>query len=146
MARVIVPDVNLLLYASVTAFEQHPAARSWWEQTLSDVEPMGLTAPAALGFVRIATHRRVLTDPMPLSDARRTVQGWLNQPCVRFLRPGSLHLSEVLDLLESVGTAGNLTTDAQIAVTAGEHRGTVYTADSDFARFTGIAWTNPLAG
>lgn len=41
-------------------------------------------------------------------------------------------------------SAGNLTTDAQIAATAVEHRGTVCTADTDFARFTGVAWTNPL--
>jgi len=141
---VIVPDVNLLLYATVTAFERHPAARVWWEQTLSGVEPVGLTAPVVLGFVRISTHRRVLTQPMTLAEADTVVQGWLAQPCVRFLRPGSRHLREVLDLLGSVGTAGNLTTDAQIAAAAAEHGGTVHTTDSDFARFTGIAWTNPL--
>lgn len=118
--------------------------RVWWEHTLSGVEPVGLTTPAVLGFVPLPTNRRVLTQPMTLAEADTVVQGWLDQPCVRFRRPRSMHLREVLDLLGSVGTAGNLTTDAQIAAGAAEHRRTVHTTDSDFARFTGIAWTNPL--
>jgi predicted nucleic acid-binding protein len=44
-----------------------------------------------------------------------------------------------------VGTAGNLTTDAQIAALAIEHRGVVYSNDSDFSRFADVKVVNPLA-
>ena len=140
----IVPDVNLLLYATIDAFPHHPAARAWWEGTLSSSGPVGLAIPAVLGFLRIATNRRVLSTPMSLAAARGTVNEWLGQPFVTVVRPGREHLETVLDLLTSAGTAGNLTTDAQLAATALEHRGIVHTADTDFARFPQVSWTNPL--
>ncbi len=39
----------------------------------------------------------------------------------------------------------NLTTDAHIATYAIEHAATVYSNDSDFARFEGLRWRNPLS-
>lgn len=41
-------------------------------------------------------------------------------------------------------TAGNLTTDAQIAAYAIENQGEIHSNDTDFARFTGVKWPNPL--
>jgi uncharacterized protein len=32
---VIVPDINLLLYAEINAFPQHAAAKCWWEEVLA---------------------------------------------------------------------------------------------------------------
>jgi predicted nucleic acid-binding protein len=49
-------------------------------------------------------------------------------------------------LLETLGTAGNLVTDAQIAALAIEHDAILHTADSDFLRFSGLCWSNPLTG
>ena len=46
--------------------------------------------------------------------------------------------------LEAEGTGGSLTADAQIAAIATRHRGTVHTADTDFQRFPGVRWKNPL--
>jgi len=142
---VIVPDVNLLLYATIDGFPQHERARTWWEEVLSGEQEVGLTVPSTLGFLRVATHRRVLERPMSLAEAGDSIRGWLGQPFVSILRPGVGHLGTVLDLLDGIGTAGNLTTDAQIAAAAVEHGGTVSSADSDFARFTGVAWVNPLS-
>ena len=55
----IVPDVNLLLYAEIEAFESHGAARRWWEAALRGERAVGLSAVAVFGFIRIATNRRV---------------------------------------------------------------------------------------
>lgn len=41
--------------------------------------------------------------------------------------------------------AGNIVTDAPLAALALEHGLTVYSADSDFARFDEIRWENPVA-
>ncbi|MCC5841522.1 MAG: hypothetical protein JJT96_15515 [Opitutales bacterium] len=49
-----------------------------------------------------------------------------------------------LVLLEVAGTAGNLTTDAQIAAVALRLDGEVHTADFDFGRFAGVRFSNPL--
>jgi predicted nucleic acid-binding protein len=47
---------------------------------------------------------------------------------------------------KSLGTAGNLVTDAQIAAVAIEHDAVVHTADADFIRFKGLRWLNPITG
>lgn len=140
----LVPDVNLLLYATIDAFERHGAARAWWEGLLSGRESVGLPLVSCLGFVRIATNRRVFTDPMAVSDASETVRSWVARPNVSILQPGPDHLERVLDLLLAAGTAGNLTTDARIAALALEHRGVVATQDGDFSRFPDVRVVNPL--
>ncbi len=45
---------------------------------------------------------------------------------------------------DSVGTGGNLCSDAVIAALAEEHGGRVHSTDADFARFSGVSWCNPL--
>jgi predicted nucleic acid-binding protein len=48
-------------------------------------------------------------------------------------------------LLEAAGTAGNLTTDAQLAAYAIDLDAEVHSNDSDFGRFPELRWVNPLA-
>ena len=140
----IVVDVNLLLYAVVTGFPQHARAREWWEQTLNSAVPVGLAAPAVFGFLRIATNPRVLSQPMTMDDAMAHVRQWLARPHVRFLPAGPQHLQIAFELLNGLGTAGDLTTDVQLAALAIEHRGDVYSNDTDFARFATVRQVNPL--
>ena len=45
--------------------------------------------------------------------------------------------------LERLGTAGNLTTDAHLAVLAMERGYILYSTYTDFARFSGLRWVNP---
>ena len=47
-------------------------------------------------------------------------------------------------LLHDVGTAGNLTTDAQLAAFAMEHDADMCSNDTDFGRFEGLRWVNPI--
>ena len=141
----IVPDVNLLLYAEVDAFPQHARARRWWEDVVNGERQVGIAPVCLFGFLRIATNRRVLTDPLPVDDAIGRVRRWLERQPVVFLVPGSRHLETAFRLLRSLGTAGNLTTDVQIAAYAVEYNGEVFSNDGDFGRFEGVAWVNPLA-
>ncbi|WP_322780402.1 type II toxin-antitoxin system VapC family toxin [Frankia sp. Cas4] len=140
----IVPDVNLLLYAVISGFPQHPRAHAWWEQTINSTARVGLTQPAVFGFLRIATHARVLQSPLAVNDAVEYVHGWLEQPNVDLLVPGPEHLRIALELLKEIGTAGNLTTDVQLAAYAIEHQGEMHSNDTDFARFPNLKWINPL--
>ena len=48
------------------------------------------------------------------------------------------------ELLEPLGTAGNLTTDAHLAALAIEHGAELCSTDRDFSRFTGLRWADPL--
>jgi hypothetical protein len=46
---VIVPDVNLLLYAVVSAFPQHKPAHAWWEEAINSSAEIGLASPPSSG-------------------------------------------------------------------------------------------------
>lgn len=140
----IIPDINLLLYSEITSFPEHAAARRWWETTLGGSEEVGLASPTVFGFVRIATNPRILEPPLGVDDALDRVQTWLAQPNVRVLVPGPRHLEIAFGLLRAIGTAGNLTTDAQLAAFAIENGATLHSNDLDFGRFGGLLWMNPL--
>lgn len=141
----IVPDVNLLLYAVVSAFPQHKAALAWWEEAINSSAQIGLSSPAIFGFIRIATNPRVLSPPLTVDAATDYVSAWLGQPNVTHLIPGPRHVEIAFGLLHGVGTGGNLTTDVQLAALALEHDADIYSNDTDFGRFPGLRWCNPLA-
>jgi predicted nucleic acid-binding protein len=48
------------------------------------------------------------------------------------------------ELLGPLGTGGNLTSDAHLAALAIEHGAELCSSDTDFARFRGLNWRNPL--
>jgi toxin-antitoxin system PIN domain toxin len=141
---VIVPDVNLLLYAHFTVFAEHPTARRWWEDVLNGSEPVGLGAPAVFGFIRLATSARVFDPPLSVEAATSHVEGWLARPHVRVLAAGSRHVEIAFAFLRQLGAGGNLTTDVQLASLAVEHQAELHSNDGDFGRFRGLRWVNPL--
>jgi toxin-antitoxin system PIN domain toxin len=141
----IIVDVNLLVYANDTESPHHERARAWWERTLSGTEAVGLPWSVVLGFLRVTTNRRVLTHPLPPGRAMKIIDGWLGQPIVQFVEPTARHWSLVKELLEPLGTAGDLTSDAQLAALAIEHGALLYSTDRDFDQFEGLRWVNPLA-
>jgi toxin-antitoxin system PIN domain toxin len=142
---VIVPDANLLLYAYDSASPFHAKAAAWWAACLSGREPVGLCPAVVFAFVRIGTSPRAFRDPLTVNEAADHVGSWLKQPVVQLLEVDLDDLRAALDLLRGAGAAGNLTMDAQLAALAIRHRAVVHTADSDFARFPGVRWRNPIA-
>ena len=141
----IIPDINLLIYAHNAADPQHVPAKNWWEGSINGSGPIGLPWIVMGGFIRIMTHSRVLENPMPITDATACVRSWLDQASVIILEPGKNFPLIFFNFLETLGTAGNLTTDAQIAAIAVEKQAEVHSCDSDFARFQGLKWKNPIA-
>ena len=95
-------------------------------------------------FVRLSTRAHVFTHPLDGAEAFDIVEGWLAQPCAVVVHPTERHLEVLRGLVEPLGTAGNITTDAHLAALAVEHGAEICSADSDFARFPGLRWTNPL--
>ena len=140
----IVPDLNLLVYAHNAADPRHAAARAWWEQCLNGHEPVGVAWVTLLGFVRLTTHRQVLVTPLTVKIAVTIVEEWLDQPVVRVLVPGRDHARHCFGFLRRLGVAGNLTTDAHLAALAVEYQAELHSTDTDFARFAGLRWRNPL--
>lgn len=140
----IIPDSNLLVYAYNDQAPLHIAARTWWEECLNGRTPVGLPWVVAAGFIRLITHPRILQEPLTPRRAVVHVRTWLQQPPVRILHPGARFTELFFGFLEDLGTGGNFSTDAQIAALAVEHQAVVHSNDVDFARFSGLRWTNPL--
>ena len=138
------PDVNLLLYATDEASHHHGRALPWLEALMSGSEPVGFCWAVLLGFLRLSTRARVFANPLEPQKAFDIVESWLAQPCALVVNPTERHLTILHGLLEPLGTAGNLTTDAHLAALAIEHGGEVCSADTDFGRFPGLRWSNPL--
>ena len=140
----IIPDVNLLIYAYNDQAPQHLAAKDWWENLLNGQRPVGLPWITISGFIRLITHPRILVTPLDVPSTVRHVRTWLAQPPVRVVHPGSRFERLFMDYLAQLGTAANLTTDAQLAALAVEHQAELHSTDHDFARFDGLRWLNPL--
>jgi uncharacterized protein len=138
------PDTNLLLYAIDEGSPSHDRAKSWLEQTLSGTEPVGFAWLALLGAIRISTNPVALERPLSTSEALDYVDEWLAQPVASIVNPTTQHATILRRLLEPVGTAGNLTSDAHLAALAIEHGAELCSRDADFSRFEGLHWTSPL--
>jgi toxin-antitoxin system PIN domain toxin len=140
----IIPDVNLLMYAHNAASATHDRSRKWWEDLIRREQPIGLPWAVAFGFIRLATHPSVLADPLPPLEAVACVRSWMDEPSVRIVEPGPRHMTIVEDLLRATGVAGSLTTDTHLAALAIEHQADLHSNDADFGRFPGLRWRNPL--
>lgn len=139
------PDVNLPLYAVDETSSNHGRARPWLDALLSGNEQVGFAWSVLIAFVRLSTRAQIVTNPLPVEMAFDIVGGWLAQPYALILHPTERHLAILRGPVEPLGTAGNITTDAHLAALAIEHGAELCSADTDFARFRGLRWTNPLA-
>lgn len=140
----IVPDVNVLVYAARKATPGHAEYREWLEQSLAGVEPVGLSELVLSGVVRILTHPRVFEDPLSIHDALAYTDALRQHPAVVPLRPGERHWSIFAELASGAECRGNLVPDAYHAALVIERGGVWVTTDRDFARFPELRWRHPL--
>jgi len=140
----IIPDINMLIYAYDSTSPDHVKAKKWWEGALSGREPIGLPWVVLLGFTRLISHPTICTNPLSVDEIRGVVNQWMKGHHVRLLSPSNESCDRFFDLLSAARMGGNLSTDALIAVHAMENSATVYSNDRDFGRFPGLKWKNPL--
>ena len=87
-------------------------------------------------------------QPLPQTSgkmfATQLIDSWLNESVTEWIEARRQNLDQSIQLLKKAGTAGSLTTDAQLAALALRCHATVHTADTDFQRFPGVRWHNPI--
>ena len=140
----ILVDANLLLYAEDTVSESHQAARTWWEEQLSGLEPVCLCWPVLTAYIRIGTNSRAFRRALTIPETIERIQSWFEQPCVRLIHPTEHHWIIFQRMLREGKAVGNLVTDAHLAALAVEHNCILQTTDADFARFKELKWKNPI--
>jgi toxin-antitoxin system PIN domain toxin len=142
----ILPDVNVLVYAHREDALDHPLYKRWLEETLKSNQPYGISDHVLSGFLRVVTHPRVFTPPSPIRSALAFVRELREQPNCRAIVPGSRHWKIFTDLCESVSAAGNLVPDVWFAALAIESNCEWITTDRDYEQFPELRWRHPLTG
>lgn len=140
----IVPDINLLVYAYNSGATNHAEARRWWEDTVNGDRRVGLPWAVVNGFVRLMTNPKVVAPPMSAPAAVDFVKSWFQYAHIIPVNPGVRHLEYLRQNLDAAGVGANLVTDAHIAAVAMEYQAEVHSNDADFGRFPGLRWVNPL--
>lgn len=139
-------DANVLLYAADASAPRHEAANRWLNRQLEGPRRVGLPWNSLAAFVRIMTHPRASKTPMDPVIAWGFVEGWLASDVAWIPVPTPRHAEVFGGLVRTHRLAGKLVPDAHFAALAIEHGLTIYSNDSDFARFPEVTWVNPLHG
>ena len=140
----IVPDVNLLIYAINSDDPRHEKAMAWLNGALAGTESVGFAWSVLMGFLRITT-RPTSPNALTVEQAFEVISTWLTARNARIIKPGPRHRELLQTLLNATGVGGNLVSDAHVAAIAIEHDAEVLSNDADFARFPALRWRNPLA-
>jgi toxin-antitoxin system PIN domain toxin len=138
----LMPDVNILVYAHRADLEWHEGYARWLEGVVDGDEPFALSTLVAVGFVRAVTDTGVPGGATPLPIALAAVEQLAAHPRCRLATPGPTHIDDVLRLCRAVGATGKHVADAQHAAIAIAEGATWATRDADFGRFEahGLRW------
>lgn len=140
----ILPDVNVLIYAFDADSPQHQVYRAWLHSVLRQGSEFAVTDVVLSGFVRIVTNRRVFPNPAPTASALEFVESILSAPRTRWLG-STLPVWNTFTRLSDGdrGIRGNLVPDAYIAALAIAHGARLATTDRGFSRYPGLRFFNP---
>jgi toxin-antitoxin system PIN domain toxin len=141
----ILPDVNVLIYAFRKEVREHALCRSWLESVILGDARFGLSPLALSAVVRVTTHRRAYLDPSELEDVFGFCEDLLAQPHCQIVEPGERHWDIFRRLCIDTNTRGATVTDAWYAALAIEWGCEWITLDRDYRRFPGLRWKLPAA-
>jgi hypothetical protein len=140
----VIVDANILLYAEDASSPHHESAVAWLTAALNGTARVGLPWPSLVAFLRIRTHPRIYERPLDAATAWSRVSDWLAAPAAWIPVPGERHAELMGELIDRHRPTADLLPDVHLAALALEHGVGVCSADTDFARFDGLRWVNPL--
>jgi toxin-antitoxin system PIN domain toxin len=140
----LLPDVNVLVYAHRRDAVDHARYRDWLEGVINGPEAFGLSDQVLSGCLRVLTHPRVFVQPSTLDDALAFSDALRSAPNRVRIEPGERHWEIFQTLCREANARGNLIPDAWFAALAIESGSEWITTDGDYARFPGLRWRHPL--
>lgn len=141
----VLPDVNVLVYAFRSDLPQHEHHRGFLLGLLEGDEAFGLCGIVLSGFVRVVTHPRIFATPDPIEDALAFAETLRSSERAVWVEPGPRHWEIFERLCRDASARGNLVPDAYLAALAIESGCEWITTDRDYARFPGLRWRHPAA-
>ena len=140
----ILPDVNVLVYAHREDVPDHAAYRGWLESVINSDQAYGISDLVLSGFLRAVTHPRVFNPPSSVDQALEFVRDVRDQPNCVLIKPGPRHWTIFEELCRLANVKGNLVPDAYLAALAIESGSEWITTDRDYSRFPQLSWRHPL--
>ncbi len=138
-------DTNILVYARRTEATHHAVAYRLLAGLASGSAPWAIAWPCIYEFLRVVTHQGVFDPPTDLDVAIEDLMMLFESPSLRLLGEGQQHASVMRQVLDQSRASGNLAHDAHIAAILIEHGvRELWTADRDFARFSGLKVQDPF--
>jgi uncharacterized protein len=142
---VILPDVNVLIYAFRKDVPEHAVCNPWLTAVVASDARFGMSRLALAALVRITTNVRLHGGPSSLAEAFTFCDYLLAQPNCHVVEPGERHWEIFHRLCVDTKTRGPNVTDAWFAALAIEWDCEWITFDRDYARFPGLKWSAPAA-
>ena len=139
----VLPDVNVLVYAHREDTALHAPCLEWLERTVNGHEAYGVSELVLSGFLRVVTHPKVFARPSALADALLFAEQLRSPPQCVPVAPGPRHWELFRSLCADAAAKGNLVPDAYLAAMAIEAGCEWITIDRDFSRFKGLRWRSP---
>lgn len=139
----ILPDVNVLIYAFRTDTPHHALCKSWLDSVIRRDAQFGMSPLALAAVARITTSPRVFREPSTLAEVSAYCDAILVQPHCEAVEPGVRHWQIFNRLFLETETRGARITGAWYAALAIEHGCTWITLDRDYARFPGLTRAEP---
>ena len=140
----ILPDVNILLYAFRSDSPEHKQARQWLTSVLEDEGSFGMSPQVLSSVIRILTNRKIFAHVYRLDEAVTFSKTLLDQPNCQVIQPGARHWAIFSELCFKAQARGDLVQDAWFAALAMESGCEWITLDRDYARFPGLRWRTPF--
>lgn len=141
----ILPDVNVLIYAFRQDAPHHGLCRPWLEAAVAGEAPFALSPLVLAAVVRIATNPRIFRMPSSIEEGFRFCNYLRDQPHCHIVEPADRHWSVFQRLCVEADIRGPRVTDAWFAALAIEAGCEWITLDRDYARFPGLKWAAPQA-
>lgn len=140
----ILPDVNVLLYAFRRDSPRHAEYRQWLEALVNAQAAYGIAPQVLASVIRISTHTRIYAQPSTLDEAIKFCRTLLAPDTCTVIHPGDRHWDIFVDLCAESGATGNLIQDAWFAALAIESGCEWVTTDRDYSKFPGLRWRTPF--
>lgn len=139
----IIPDVNILVYAFHSAAPQHKPAQQWLSGALNRHETIGLLDVVATGFLRVMTNHKLFHNPLTAQQALTALSTVLEAPNSALLSSSPGTWTTFTELVRLHKLKASDIPDAWIAAAVIEEA-TLLSQDQGIARFRELRW-HPLS-
>lgn len=139
----LLPDVNILVYAHREDSPHHDKSLKWLEALINSDEAFAMSELVFSGFLRIVTHPKIFNPPSSFQDALLFIQQIREQSNCMIVSPHERHWDIFIKLCKEADAKGNLIPDAYHAALAIETGSEWISTDRDFSRFSELRWSVP---